>query len=174
MAAIDRIQPEMFANTLHNMANSWASLDPETRITQAAATGAATRDQYNFFEPNWLMQCSAELIGRWHSGVSSNPDAPLLAQLYPNTEEGVVALQNHLYELQTDPLVAQRVAELVDAIYGPEGATFYDQYGPQEGIEYVPQDGYDQQQLEQQQYEQQLLEQQQYEQQQYEQQQYEQ
>ena len=146
---LERIQPEMFANTLVNMANSWGALDPQTRIQQAVATGAATREEYNFFEPNWLLQCAAELVGRWHSGVSSNPDAPLLAQLYPNTEEGVIILQNHLYEMQEDPLIAQRVAELVDAIYGPVGATFIEQYGypaPAEGEEQPPAypEGYEQ------------------------------
>jgi hypothetical protein len=116
---IYQITPEIFAHTLNNMAISWASLDPETRLAQQEATGARSREEYNFFEPNWLLQCSAEMIGRWHSGVSSNPYAPVLAQLYPNTEEGIQVLQAHLFEMQEHELVLQYVAQLVDAIYGP-------------------------------------------------------
>jgi hypothetical protein len=119
---IYRITPDIFAHTLNNMAISWASLDPETRQAQQEATGARSREEYNFFEPNWLMQCSAEMIGRWHSGVSSNPYAPVLAQLYPNSEEGIVVLQAHLLEMQEEPLVQQYVLQLVDAIYGPAEA----------------------------------------------------
>jgi hypothetical protein len=114
----DRITPEMFANTLHNMAVSWANLDPETRLQQQAATGATVREEYNFFEPNWLLQCAAEMIGRWHSGVSSNPDAPLLAQLYPNTEEGIEVLRDHLWHMQEEPLIQEKVYQLVNCIYG--------------------------------------------------------
>jgi len=123
---IYQITPEIFAHTLNNMAISWASLDPETRLAQQEATGARSREEYNFFEPNWLMQCSAEMIGRWHSGVSSNPYAPVLAQLYPNSEEGITVLHAHLTELQEHELVQQYVAQLVDAIYGPMEQVAYD------------------------------------------------
>eukprot|EP00425_Heterocapsa_triquetra_P024489 CAMPEP_0195103710 /NCGR_PEP_ID=MMETSP0448-20130528/72673_1 /TAXON_ID=66468 /ORGANISM="Heterocapsa triquestra, Strain CCMP 448" /LENGTH=111 /DNA_ID=CAMNT_0040139437 /DNA_START=7 /DNA_END=342 /DNA_ORIENTATION=+ len=93
MAPIDA---EQFTTTLENMTRAWEVYPEDARLPKD--------EDKSFFDDSKAM-CQ-EMIQRWHSGESSHPDRADLAAEYPDSEEGIQKLRQHLHGLRDDPFVA--------------------------------------------------------------------
>mmetsp|Transcript_81518 Transcript_81518/g.242977 ORF Transcript_81518/g.242977 Transcript_81518/m.242977 type:complete len:109 (+) Transcript_81518:107-433(+) len=89
------ITAEQFGTTLENMTTAWEGVPEAERLPKD--------DEKSFFDDCKAM--CAEMIQRWHQGVSSHPDRDALAQEYPATEEGIKKLVTDVYAIKDDPFV---------------------------------------------------------------------
>eukprot|EP00419_Tripos_fusus_P025708 CAMPEP_0172724258 /NCGR_PEP_ID=MMETSP1074-20121228/85548_1 /TAXON_ID=2916 /ORGANISM="Ceratium fusus, Strain PA161109" /LENGTH=93 /DNA_ID=CAMNT_0013550677 /DNA_START=53 /DNA_END=334 /DNA_ORIENTATION=+ len=77
------------------MTKAWEALSADKRLPKS--------EEKSLYDD--LKNICQEMINRWHSGESSHPDRESLAQAYPQNEQGLKALQEDLYKINTDPFV---------------------------------------------------------------------